>query len=152
MSPLKRWRILVAYLKAKLAERDWHGVRDAAADLEPPRLTAWMRLKLAALWLGALVAPGVALPAAKRVRGEAPVEVTQGEFEDDVDLDEDYQGEQFYRGLPIFDKKNERCTLNPGKTYHESFMQLSNGLVMQCWREKGAPHPVIDKSKIPQGQ
>lgn len=34
MSALKRWHILVAYLKAKLAERDWHGVRDAAADLE----------------------------------------------------------------------------------------------------------------------
>lgn len=34
VSALKRWRTLVAYLKAKLAERDWHGVRDAAADLE----------------------------------------------------------------------------------------------------------------------
>lgn len=34
MTPLARWRTLVAYLKVKLAERDWHGVRDAAADLE----------------------------------------------------------------------------------------------------------------------
>lgn len=34
MSPSERYAALLAYLRAKLEERDWHGVRDAAADLE----------------------------------------------------------------------------------------------------------------------
>lgn len=34
MSPPERHAALVQYLRAKLAEGDWHGVRDAAADLE----------------------------------------------------------------------------------------------------------------------
>ena len=34
MTPRARQDALIAYLQVKLAERDWHGVRDAAADLE----------------------------------------------------------------------------------------------------------------------
>lgn len=119
------------------------------AEIKPGKLTASMRLKLGLLWLAALVAPGVALPAAKRIRGSAPVEITQTELEDDVDLDEDYQGEEFYRGLPIFDKAGNRCTLHPGKEYVDSYLQLPSGHILQCWREQGHAPVVIDKSRIP---
>lgn len=33
MSPQERHAILLAYLKMKVEERDWHGVADAANDL-----------------------------------------------------------------------------------------------------------------------
>lgn len=50
------------------------------AEIKPVKLTATMRLKLALLWLAALIAPGVAVPAAKRVRDSAPVDITVAEF------------------------------------------------------------------------
>ena len=34
MTPEEKKATLVAYLKFMLEEEDWHGVRDAAADLE----------------------------------------------------------------------------------------------------------------------
>lgn len=34
LSPEEEWNRLKAYLVAKLFVRDWHGVRDAAVDLE----------------------------------------------------------------------------------------------------------------------
>lgn len=33
MTPQERHRSLIEYLKAKVHERDWHGVSDAANDL-----------------------------------------------------------------------------------------------------------------------
>lgn len=34
MTPQQQLAVLIEYLKLKLYQRDWHGVRDAAADIE----------------------------------------------------------------------------------------------------------------------
>jgi hypothetical protein len=33
MTPLEQWEALLAYLRMKVEQRDWHGVADAACDM-----------------------------------------------------------------------------------------------------------------------
>lgn len=108
-----------------------------------------MRLKQLAFLLAAILSPSAATPRAEREKGAPPVPVEQGEFPGDADFDEDYQGEPFYRGLPIFDKDGERSTLHPGKDYVEGQMQLPSGDILMCWRERGHKPVAIDLARVP---
>ena len=65
----------------------------------------------------------------------------QPQHDEDEDYREEYQGDPFYQGLPIFDKDGNRSCLLPGKEYRNAVAWAPNGQHMMCYAEIGYKCP-----------
>lgn len=97
-------------------------------------------------WLAgllALLSPGAATPKTP-VRRDEPTSAVEKDLEEEIDLDESYNQEQFYRGMPIFNKKGQRDFLRPGRSYTDGVWFMPGGNALMIYIDQAAPSTTIE--------
>jgi hypothetical protein len=93
--------------------------------------------------LASVASPLVVLP--KNEERAAPATEKTTEYEKDAVYDDEYAGEVFYRGLPVFNREGERTWLEAGAMYVEGQITLGNGEPLMCWRDSRWKGPKCTK-------